>query len=71
MGTLDGETGCYYQLLLLKYGAGLRINLMAVQEDNPRLIIKQKTIFKIKKSGNAEFTELDQAFLKKNRLIGF
>ena len=71
MGTLDGETGCYYQLMLLKYGAGLRINLMAVQENNPQLIVRRKIMYKTKKSGNAEFTEPDQAFLKKNRLIGF
>jgi len=71
MGILDGKTGCYQQLMLQKYGTSMRVYLMAVQEDNPQLIIRQKTIrCKIKKIG-ADFTAYDQDFLQKNRLIGF
>lgn len=68
---IDSKVGGYYQLMLKKYGAGSRINLTAVQEDNPQLIIEEK-IIKIKpKKPDSGFTTYDFEFLGKNGLIGF
>lgn len=71
MEALDGKTGCYHQLMLKKYGTGMRINLSAIQEDNPRLVVAGK-ISKIKpKKSDSVFTADDLEFLSQNRLIGF
>lgn len=72
MEVLDGKIGSHCQLMLKKHGIGLRVNLSAIQEDNPQYIIEEKLIkFKGKKSETSEFTDFDQSFLQKNRLIGF
>lgn len=71
MEVLDGKIGCHCQLMLKKYGTGLRVNLSAIQEDNPQLIIEEK-IIKIKpKKSDSVFTADDLEFLSQNRLIGF
>lgn len=67
---LDKDPGCHLQIMLKKYGVGLRIHLSAIQEDNPRLVIAGK-ILKVNRKKNNEFTASDMEFLQKNRLIGF
>ncbi|MEK7130142.1 MAG: hypothetical protein AAB793_00645 [Patescibacteria group bacterium] len=66
---LDKDSGYRLQIMLKKYGTGLRIHLSAIQEDNPRLVIAGK-IFKVGRKKN-EFTAHDLEFLQKNKLIGF
>lgn len=69
--TIDGKIGSHCQLMLKKYGAGIRINLTAVQEDNPQLIIEEKIIKVKPKKPNSVFSTYDLEFLGKNGLIGF
>lgn len=67
---LDKDYGYRLQIMLKKYGIGLRIHLSAIQEDNPRLVVAGK-IFKVNRKRNNEFTSFDLEFMQKNRLIGF
>jgi len=69
--SLGIDNGGQKKLLLKKIGAGLRINLSAVQEKNPRLNIKMKIFKNNFGKADPKFSADDLEFLKKNGLIGF
>ncbi len=68
---LDGKIGSHYQLVLKKYGVGLRVNISTIQEDSPQYIIEEKLIKFRTKKPDSGFTADDLGFLGQNRLIGF
>lgn len=69
--SLGINNGGQKQLLLKKIGAGLRINLSAVQEKNPRPNIKVKIFKNNFGKSDPKFSADDLEFLNKNGLIGF
>lgn len=59
---LNKDYGYCLQIMLKKYGIGLRIHLSAIQEDNPRLVVAGK-IFRVNRKKKNEFTAFDLEFL--------